>query len=242
MLRFFEMGDSEVLWKRRLRFDFLLFFLVLLTMAGSFTANPIHETLGILLTLAFVLHVLLNRFWCKKKTLALIGKGNRPLRRREKILYALNLLMAGSFLLTIATGILGSQTLFPRLAANFWHAGLTIRYLHLGFAMWFFFLAAIHLGLHASFLFAKKIASLQKALGVRGYCVSLSVLTFVGIVFSIFAAVKREAFLLFFFQNLTIPLQRGESAWHILAELSIFFATVILALMLLESLKKRKNV
>ena len=101
---------------------------------------------------------------------------------------------------------------------------------------------AIHLGLHASFLFAKEIASLEKTLGVRGYCLSLAALTFFGIIFSIFAAIRREALLLFSFENLTIPLQRGESSWHILAELSIFFATVVLVLMLLESLKNRKNV
>lgn len=129
-LTFFENSNLEKAWKRRVLFDKFLALFLCLAMAGFLTGNLAHEALGLILTLALITHLALNRFWCKRKIQALFGAGTRHLRAKDYVLLTLNAVLAFMFSCTIVTGILGSQSLFLAISERLYSSVLSIRYLH----------------------------------------------------------------------------------------------------------------
>ncbi len=243
-LTFFENATPDKAWKRRVLLDKLLALFLCLAMAGFFTGNLAHEALGVILTLSLITHIALNRFWCKRKIQALFGLSTRRLRAKDYVLLLLNTALAFSFFFTIVTGILGSQSLFLIISEKLYSSILTIRYLHTGFSCWFFLLAAIHIGFHASAFFPKVGNTLQKFLGNKGFFLFLIALGVVSFFYLADFTTRREALYLLDFELITIPMQRGESAWMLLADLVFFEAAIAfitgLVLSLTEKVKGKR--
>ncbi len=225
-LTFFDNASPEKTWKRRVLFDKLLALSLSLAMAGFLTGNLAHEALGLILTFALITHIALNRFWCKRKVQALFGVGARRLRAKDYVLLVLNSALALAFFLTIVTGILGSQSLFLVFSEKLYNFILTIRYLHTGFASWFFLLAGIHIGFHASVFFPKVGSALQKIFGNKGFSFFLIALGIASLFYLAGFTTRREALYLLDFELITIPTQRGESAWALLTDLVLFEASI----------------
>ena len=112
---------------------------LVLLMGSQVTGRAAHEWLGLALGLMALAHQWLNRDWYAR-----LPKGRWTARRAGASVLALSL--AGSLILTVATGILMSGHAVPMLAAS---AGLdAIRRLHTAMSHWTFVLAALHFGLH----------------------------------------------------------------------------------------------
>lgn len=118
---------------------------LLVVMDYRFTANAIHEILGLFIVLPFIIHNALNCHWYTA-----IGKGKMNLLR---ILTTItNLLLLVMMLLVTVTGVFISQTVFPAfsLSGNLW-----VHQLHSLSAYLGFILSAIHLGFHWKALWRK---------------------------------------------------------------------------------------
>ena len=227
-LTFFENASPEKAWGRRVLFDKLLALSLSLAMAGFLTGNLAHEVLSLILTLALITHLALNRFWCKRKIQALFGVGTRRLKGKDYALLALNTALAFTFTCTIVTGVLGSQSIFLVISEKLYGSILTIRYLHTGFASWFFLLAGIHIGFHASVFFPKVGSALQKIFGNKGFSLFLIALGIASLFYLAGFTTRREALYLLDFELITIPMQRGESSLALLADLALFEAAIAL--------------
>jgi len=207
-------------------FDKLLALSLSLAMAGFLTGNLAHEVLSLILTLALITHLALNRFWCKRKIQALFGVGTRRLKGKDYALLALNTALAFTFTCTIVTGVLGSQSIFLVISEKLYSSILTIRYLHTGFASWFFLLAGIHIGFHAGVFFPKLAKAMEAFLGNKGFLLLLIALGIASLFYLAGFTTRREALYLLDFELITIPTQRGESAWALLTDLVLFEASI----------------
>lgn len=118
---------------------------ILVVMDYSFTANAIHEMLGLFIALLFIVHNALSRHWYTA-----IGKGKMNLHRILSTIT--NLLLLVMMLLVTVTGVLISQTVFSvfSLSENLWAHQLHMLSAYLGFI-----LSAIHLGFHWNALCGK---------------------------------------------------------------------------------------
>ncbi|MFB6468303.1 DUF4405 domain-containing protein [Cytobacillus sp. Hz8] len=103
---------------------------------------PFHEIAGLVISGAFLTHILLNMKWIKNVTLKLF---NRELPRRTRFSFLLNLLLLVTMTTIILTGIFISRVVFPNLniGNERWLRGL-----HLIASYFTLIILAIHIGVH----------------------------------------------------------------------------------------------
>lgn len=106
-------------------------------MSYPVTQQVIHEIVGIMMFLGFILHHFLNRKWYKTML-----NGKYPVIK--KIFIGVNFLLFIDIILIFISGLTLSE-LFPFL--NFMSASIA-RKLHMIFSYWGFILMSVHLGLH----------------------------------------------------------------------------------------------
>ncbi|MDR1346302.1 MAG: DUF4405 domain-containing protein [Bacteroidales bacterium] len=130
--------------------DFAMTVLFLILMAYHITGNRLHEWLGVILYLLFILHHLLNLKWYKA-----ILKGKYTTIRIMHTM--LNFLLFAAMMGMIISGIVISRDVFGFL--NFSN-GRFGRRLHMVSAAWGFVLMSAHLGFHWGMVIgmAKKLA------------------------------------------------------------------------------------
>lgn len=107
--------------------------------AYASVGQTVHEWLGIVMTVGFVLHQIQNRKWYAA---AFGRKRTKPAKKRIVFNLALDL----CFVLTAVSGILMSRRALPIFYVGSLVA--TSRALHLAFSRWTFILMGVHLGLH----------------------------------------------------------------------------------------------
>lgn len=142
---------------KRLSIDFVMTVLVLFAFAYRLTGNTLHELIGTLILLAFLLHNAINWRW-----LAGIFKGRYNARRL--IGTSVNLLLLVDTTLLMASGIANSRFLFKWMGV---HSDLLSRQFHTQTAYWFLVLMSIHLGLHWRMVMAEA-GKLSRRIGVGG--------------------------------------------------------------------------
>lgn len=125
--------------------NFAMTLCILAVMDYRFTANAIHEILGVLVVLLIIIHNVLNRRWY-----ITIAKGKMNLLRMLNT--ATNLLMLAMMLLVTVTGVLISQTVFSAVSLS---GHLWIHELHTFSAYLSFILCSIHIGFHWNSLSVK---------------------------------------------------------------------------------------
>jgi hypothetical protein len=121
----------------RLVIDLTMTILMLVAMAYQITGNTIHEVIGVILFLLFVVHNILNRRWYKA-----ITKGKYNIRRVLSI--TVNLLFLMSMVTIIISSFPISSDLFPFIPVN---NDMVWREIHVLTSYWAFILMAVHIGM-----------------------------------------------------------------------------------------------
>lgn len=121
----------------RLINDLVMTVLMLIAMAYYITGNRIHEVIGVVVLVLFIVHNFLNRRWYKA-----ILKGKHNFRRILQI--GLNLLFLVAMILMMICGILISNDIFPFIPIN---NDMIFRQIHVQTAYWGFIIMAVHIGL-----------------------------------------------------------------------------------------------
>ncbi|MFY0762512.1 DUF4405 domain-containing protein [Metabacillus dongyingensis] len=121
----------------RLVNDLVMTVLMLIAMAYYITGNMIHEVVGVVVVILFIVHNFLNRRWYKA-----ILKGTHSVRRILQI--GINLLFLVTMVLMMISAVLISSDLFPFIPIN---NDMTLRQVHVQTAYWGFIIMAVHIGL-----------------------------------------------------------------------------------------------
>jgi Domain of unknown function (DUF4405) len=121
----------------RLVNDLVMTFLMLIAMAFYITGNMVHEVVGVVVLLLFIVHNFLNRHWYKS-----ILKGKHNLRRTLQI--GINLLFLVTMVVMMVSALLISSELFPFMPIN---NDMILRQIHVQTAYWGFIIMAVHIGL-----------------------------------------------------------------------------------------------
>lgn len=117
--------------------DCMMLVFMLVALAYAITGNRIHEMLGMLLFVLFIVHNILNRHWYKT-----IFKSKYTLQRIVGI--AVNLLFLVTMALALISSVPISQEVFPFISTN---QDMLARKIHVLSAYWGFILMAVHIGI-----------------------------------------------------------------------------------------------
>ena len=163
--------------------DIIMTFALLLLMGYQFWGEAIHEWVGVVMFVLFILHHILNQNWHKN-----IAKGKyTPLRTLQLVI---DLLLFADMLLLIYSGVVISKTVFSFLPIN---GGLALaRRMHILGSYWGFILMSLHIGLHWNMLwglFRKTVNS--KTNGKRANIFLFGAGLMIS-AYGLFAFVKRE--------------------------------------------------
>jgi hypothetical protein len=134
--------------------DFIMTILMLIAMAYYITGNMIHEVVGVVVLVLFIVHNFLNRSWYKA-----ILKGKHNVRRILQI--GINLLFLVTMVLMMISAVLISSDLFPNIPIN---NDMMLRQLHVQTAYWGFIIMAVHIGLSWGMI----INSVRRMTGITG--------------------------------------------------------------------------
>jgi hypothetical protein len=138
----------------RLGNDLVMTFLMLIAMAYYITGNMVHEVVGVVVLLLFIVHNFLNRRWYKA-----ILKGTLSVRRILQI--GINLLFLVTMVLMMVSAVLISSDIFPFIPIN---NDMTLRQIHVQTAYWGFIIMAVHIG----FAWGMIINSVRRMMGITG--------------------------------------------------------------------------
>lgn len=129
----------------------ILMYLCLITLTGyHITNNLLHEILGIIVFVLFIIHNTLNIKWYSS-----IFKGKHSFRRNMHII--INFLLFVSMFLTIVSGIFMSKSVFKFL--GFLKFTAISRKIHLISNAWVIVLVSIHIGMHINPIVLKILKS-----------------------------------------------------------------------------------
>lgn len=126
----------------KLVIDIVMFILMICLMNTNFTGMQLHEVLGIGIFVIFAIHKILNFKWIKS-----IGSNllNKQVKRRNKFLFILDIILFLLVMGVIITGICISRYVFSNLYIGNYG---TIRKIHKFLSWWSLILMAIHIGFH----------------------------------------------------------------------------------------------
>lgn len=136
----------------RLANDLVMTVLMLIGMAYYITGNMVHEVIGVMVLILFIVHNFLNRRWY-----ITILKGKHNIRRILQI--GINLLFLITMVLMMISALLISTDLFPFIPIN---NDMVLRQIHVQTAYWGFILMAVHIG----FSWGIIINSVRKMTGI----------------------------------------------------------------------------
>lgn len=123
--------------------DIAMTFVLLFLMSYYYSNNIFHEVLGVIITVLFLIHNILNNRWYKA-----FFKGKYKVVRIVKTLINTGMLVC--FITTIVSGILISKELFTFIPLTDYV--MNARILHNASSRWLFILISVHIGLHLSLM------------------------------------------------------------------------------------------
>ena len=163
--------------------DIIMTFALLLLMGYQFWGEAIHEWIGVVMFVLFILHHILNRNWHRN-----MAKGKyTPLRTLELVI---DLLLFADMLLLIYSGVVISKTAFA-----FWpiNGGLALaRRLHILGSYWGFMLMSLHIGLHWNMLWGLFRKATSSKINWKRSNIFWFIAGLAAAIYGIFAFVKRE--------------------------------------------------
>ena len=164
--------------KFRIIIDVLMYIIFIVLMGHHITENKIHEILGIVMFILFIIHNLLNIKFYKT-----IFKGKYNLKRL--FLTSIDVLLLICFIGTIISSINISSDVFNSLKIQTKSWGLK---LHMLSTSWGFIMMSIHLGLHLNQLLNKINTKMKKSTFEYIYYLLFVVL----IIYGIYSFIKQN--------------------------------------------------
>lgn len=162
--------------KIKMSIDFLMTVFLLMLMAYQITGEKLHEWLGVVMVVLFLVHNFLNIRWYGH-----LLKGKYTVLR---ILWTIvNVSVLAAMLVLAYSGIVMSRYVFSALPFNGGMA--TARVMHLAGSYWGFVLMSIHLGLHWGMV----ISMFHKFSGGKKYVVSLWIFRLIAVLIAGYGAV-----------------------------------------------------
>jgi Domain of unknown function (DUF4405) len=166
----------------RLVIDLAMTVLMLVVMAYHVTGNTIHELVGVVLFVLFIVHNILNRRWYKT-----IIKGKYHVQRILKIV--VNLLFLISMVVVMISSVPISRDIFPYFPIN---SDMIVRQIHVLTAYWGFIFMAVHIGLSWGTI----INAVRKMTGITGMSrirtIVLRVLAVLIVVYGVQTSFERD--------------------------------------------------
>jgi hypothetical protein len=120
----------------RMVIDVTMTILMLVAMAYQITGNTIHELVGVVLLILFVVHNILNRRWYKAILM-------RRYNVRRILSIAVNLLFLVSMAVVIISSVPISSNIFPYIPVE---NDMILRQIHVQTSYWGFLFMAVHIG------------------------------------------------------------------------------------------------
>lgn len=158
--------------------DVLMYILAILLMAFPYFEPQTHEYIGVIITICFIIHNLLNWKWYKS-----ILKGKKSLKRTMQT--SINVVLFVFMIMTILSGFLMS-TIFHSITSVF-NTALTARQIHMFSSHWFYILFSLHIGLHLTAILnqLKKHIKLNNKQIKLLFSILLSIVMILGIIYFI---------------------------------------------------------
>lgn len=157
--------------KFRIFIDIAMTFLFIILMGYYITGNKVHEILGTIAFVLFIIHNILNIKWYKS-----IFKGKHNFERTFHII--INLLLFIAMVGMMVSGIIISVNVFSFLNIQTTMFG---RKLHMVSTSWGFILMAIHVGLHLKSMMTKISNKMKNSTFEYVYCFILFLLICFGL-------------------------------------------------------------
>ena len=170
--------------------DIVMTILFIILMGYYVTDNTVHEVLGTITFILFILHNILNIKWYKS-----IFKGKHNFQRTFHIV--INLLLFIAMLGMMISGIMISSEVFDFLNIK---TSMFGRNLHMISTAWGFVLMAIHVGLHITAIMSKLNAKMKNSTFEYVYYFAIAILIGFGIYSFISLRLWEEMFLLVHFK------------------------------------------
>lgn len=183
--------------------------LLLLIMDYRFTGNAFHEIGGVVLSLLFIFHNVLNRRWYE-----VFFKGRQSLSRA--LMTLVNLLLAVAMVTVFVTGALISATVFAPLDIR--SRSLFMHELHQGAAFASFILIAIHLGMHWEMLMAKLKNWLHIDASSLGWVLMSRIVSSVVIIYGVYASFANDIGEKLLMQRVFMGWGEEPSLWRFLLD------------------------
>ncbi|MGE5397237.1 MAG: hypothetical protein ACM3MK_06825 [Chitinophagales bacterium] len=130
----------------KLTIDILMTLSLIFMMVPKVIGQDLHELVGIIIGVIFLIHIVLNWRWIKTKTLNFF----RRLSFRIRLIYILNILVFLGFAAIILSGINISETINFSFLGISRGGGMGWKVLHTSATYFTFLISAIHTGLNFS--------------------------------------------------------------------------------------------
>ncbi|MFR1756093.1 MAG: DUF4405 domain-containing protein [Thomasclavelia spiroformis] len=172
---------------KRMILDIIMTVLLIVMMGYHLWSNFIHEWLGIILCLLFILHHIWNRKWYTT-----LFKGRHTLMRIFQII--INTCLLISMICTAVSGFIISRDVL-----NFIDIGGTSlgRTMHLISSSWLYILMSIHIGLHLNGIIAK----FKKSSFCIKYSKILNIVIIAVLIYGLFVFYQRDIWKDMFFMT-----------------------------------------
>lgn len=208
--------------------DIIMFVLFIILMGYHITGNKLHEILGIITFILFIIHHVLNRKWYKA-----LPKGKYNGQRIVSTIVDFLLLI--DMLCIMISAIMISTTVFSFLNIK---TNMIARSMHLSSTAWGLILIGIHLGLHLRICFDK----IRKKIKTSSFEYTFYLIILLLLIYGIYAFIKnapwQELFLLThfkFFDYEQLPI------FFYLEYLGITFLTIMITYSIMKVTKKRSE-
>lgn len=200
--------------------------LLLLLMCYPTMDSQIHEMMGVMMIICFIIHHVLNRKWYHT-----LSQGHYPLLR--KIILIINILLFIDLILVFISGLKMSE-IFPFF--NFIRAS-TARRLHMSLTYWGFILMAIHLGLHLQSM----LIPIQKRIKKSRFSFILMYLPYVLSIYGMIMFINHQWFDYLFGFNEFLFFDSSITIFRMIIDIaSIFLFFTVLTYLLIKYLRYKK--
>lgn len=214
--------------KLRIILDIVMTCLLIILMGYYITDNTVHEILGTITFVLFIIHNILNRKWYKS-----IFKGKHNFQRTFHII--INLLLFTTMLGMMISGIMISSDVFDFLNLKTTMFG---RSLHMISTSWGLVLMAIHIGFHITGIMNKLNAKMKNSTFEYVYYFILLILIGLGVYSFISLRLWEEMFLLVDFKF--FDYEQSVILFY-LKYISILFTISFVIYSIFNLIKKIKN-
>lgn len=214
--------------KLRIILDIVMTCLLIILMGYYITDNTVHEILGTITFVLFIIHNILNRKWYKS-----IFKGKHNFQRKFHII--INLLLFTTIIGMMVSGIMISSDVFDFLNLKTTMFG---RSLHMISTSWGFVLMAIHIGFHITGIMNKLNAKMKNSTFEYVYYFILLLLIGLGVYSFISLHLWEEMFLLVDFKFFDYE---QSAILFYLKYISILFTISFVIYIIFNLIKKIKN-